>query len=62
MPVGVYLGGVVIIFAFPRSKSGIFDLIFEKTSHSQTASYQSLNNANAKTCSSATEMNRKSFA
>ena len=29
---------VVIIFAFPRSKSGIFDLILEKISHSQTAS------------------------
>ena len=27
---------VVIIFAFPRSKSGIFDLILEKISHSQT--------------------------
>jgi hypothetical protein len=38
MPVPFYLSGVVIIFAFPRSKSGIFDLILEKISHSQTAS------------------------
>jgi len=30
MPVPLYLSGVVIIFAFPRSKSGIFDLILEK--------------------------------
>ena len=30
MPVPLYLCGVVIILAFPRSKSGIFDLIFEK--------------------------------
>ena len=30
---------VVIIFAFPRSKSGIFDLILEKISHSRTASH-----------------------
>jgi hypothetical protein len=27
MPVPLYLSGVVIIFAFPLSKSGIFDLI-----------------------------------
>ncbi len=27
MPVPLYLSGVVKIFAFPRSKSGIFDLI-----------------------------------
>jgi hypothetical protein len=30
MPVPLYLSGVVIIFTFPRSKSGIFDLILEK--------------------------------
>ncbi len=30
MPVPLYLSGMVIIFAFPRSKSGIFDLILEK--------------------------------
>jgi hypothetical protein len=35
MPVPLYLSGVVILFAFPRSKSGIFDLILEKISHSQ---------------------------
>ena len=29
---------VVIISAFPRSKSGIFDLILKKLSHSRTAS------------------------
>jgi hypothetical protein len=38
MPVPLYLSGVVIIFAFSRSKSGIIDLILEKISHSQTAS------------------------
>jgi hypothetical protein len=38
MPAPLYLSGVVIIFAFPRSKSGIFDLILEKISHSLTAS------------------------
>jgi len=30
MPSPLYLSGVVMIFAFPRSKSGIFDLILEK--------------------------------
>ena len=36
MPVPLQLSGVVIVFDFPRSKSGIFDLILEKISHSQT--------------------------
>ena len=31
MPVPLYLSGVVILFAFPRSKSGILDLILEKS-------------------------------
>ena len=45
MPVPLYLSGVVIIFAFLRSKSGIFDLTLEKISHSQTASYKGFCNA-----------------
>jgi hypothetical protein len=36
MPVPLYLSRVVIIFASPRSKFGIFDLILGKISHSQT--------------------------
>jgi len=33
MPVPLYLSGVVEIFAFPRSKSGIFDLTLNKIEH-----------------------------
>jgi len=41
MPVPLYLSGVVKIFAFPRSKSGIFDLILNPAvsgKHFETAS------------------------
>ena len=37
VPLGI-LSGVVKISAFPRLKSGIFDLILKKISHSRTAS------------------------
>ncbi len=35
------MSGMVKIFAFPRSKSGIFDLILKKISHSRSVSYRS---------------------